>query len=81
MSNVPWRDQIKQALEAKGMTRVDLADQLGVSVSTLNDFLIPSARRGLTFHRARLLSLALGMNGLQLILDYTEQEYRRAYPR
>lgn len=79
MIDVPWREQIKQAMKAKGMTRSDMADRMTISVTTVSDWLAPKPRRKLTMHRARLLSLILGIDGLQLLLDYTEQEYRAAY--
>lgn len=79
MSYVPWRDQIKRAMAAKGLSRRDLAGRMKTSLGAVNDFLIPSAPRRLTAHRARLLELVLDIDGLQLLLDYTEQEYRAAY--
>lgn len=80
MSDVPWREQIKLAMKEAGLTRNGLAAAMKMSRGTLNDMLMPSARRKLTPHRTRLLSLVLPLDGLQLLLDYTEQEYRAAYP-
>lgn len=80
ISEVPWRDQIKEAMKTAGISRAELARRMKTSLGTVNDLLIPSAPRKLTMHRVRLLSLVLPIDGLRLMLDYTEQEYQRLYP-